>query len=104
VVSFDAAGNVMVILEKPLVSSPKFAVMGLCFLDCRAPKFTAQCMQSARSELELVDLLAPYLDVGSLRVETKGRGYAWLEPDSRHSSGRRLLPSHPDRTSRAKGR
>ena len=34
---------------------------------------------SPRGELEITDLLQMYLDEGSLRVETMGRGYAWLD-------------------------
>jgi glucose-1-phosphate thymidylyltransferase len=34
---------------------------------------------SPRGELEITDLLQSYLNEGALRVETMGRGYAWLD-------------------------
>jgi len=34
---------------------------------------------SERGELEIADLLGMYLADGQLRVETMGRGYAWLD-------------------------
>ncbi len=33
----------------------------------------------ARGELEITDLLQMYLEKGQLRIETMGRGYAWLD-------------------------
>jgi glucose-1-phosphate thymidylyltransferase len=79
VVVFDGEGNVTGLMEKPQVPPSNFAVTGLYFLDSRAPEFAAWVKPSARGELEIVDLLAFYLDEGSLRVETMGRGHAWLD-------------------------
>ena len=44
-----------------------------------APELAAKVKPSARGELEIVDLLEMYLAEGSLRVETMGRGFAWLD-------------------------
>ena len=79
VVAFDAEGNVTGIVEKPAQPPSNFAVTGLYFLDGRAPDLAAQVKPSARGELEIVDLLEAYRAEGSLRVETMGRGYAWLD-------------------------
>ena len=79
VVAFDADGNVTGIVEKPAQPPSNFAVTGLYFLDGRAPDLAAQVKPSSRGELEIVDLLETYRAEGSLRVETMGRGYAWLD-------------------------
>jgi glucose-1-phosphate thymidylyltransferase len=79
VVAFDAEGNVTGLVEKPAQPPSNFAVTGLYFLDGRAPSLAALVKPSARGELEIVDLLEAYRAEGSLRVETMGRGYAWLD-------------------------
>lgn len=76
----DFAGDkVRGIVEKPRVAPSRFAVTGLYFLDGGAPVRAAQVRPSARGELEITDLLSHYLCDGALRVETMGRGYAWLD-------------------------
>ncbi len=79
VVGFDAGGRVREIVEKPEVPPSNYAVTGLYFLDGRAPEMAKTVQPSPRGELEIVDLLSLYLDAGALRVETMGRGYAWLD-------------------------
>ena len=79
VVDFDADGAVKAIIEKPDVPPSNYAVTGLYFLDGRAPELAAQIRPSPRGELEIVDLLETYRAEGSLRVETMGRGFAWLD-------------------------
>ena len=79
VVGFDADGKVGEIIEKPEVPPSNYAVTGLYFLDGRAPEFAKSVKPSPRGELEIVDLLSIYLNAGELRVETMGRGYAWLD-------------------------
>lgn len=79
VVDFDASGTVRELVEKPLVPPSNYAVVGLYFLDGRAPEFARQVKPSARGELEITDLLQMYLDRGELRVAKLGRGYAWLD-------------------------
>ena len=44
-----------------------------------APVFARTVKPSPRGELEIVDLLSIYLEAGALRVETVGRGSAWLD-------------------------
>ncbi|NVO25468.1 glucose-1-phosphate thymidylyltransferase RfbA, partial [Donghicola mangrovi] len=79
VVDFDADGTAREIIEKPSVPPSNYAVTGLYFLDSSAPERARQVKPSPRGELEITDLLQMYLDEGKLRVETMGRGYAWLD-------------------------
>lgn len=79
VVEFDASGKARQIIEKPEVAPSNYAVTGLYFLDGSAPARARQVQPSPRGELEITDLLQMYLDEGALRVETMGRGYAWLD-------------------------
>ena len=79
VVGFDANGIAREIIEKPDVPPSKYAVTGLYFLDCDAPKHAAEVQPSARGELEITSLLEMYLQAGKLQVERMGRGYAWLD-------------------------
>ncbi len=79
VVDFDDQGTAREIIEKPEVPPSNYAVTGLYFLDGTAPARARKVQPSPRGELEITDLLQMYLDEGSLRVETMGRGYAWLD-------------------------
>ena len=79
VVDFDGEGRARQIIEKPSVPPSNYAVTGLYFLDATAPARARQVQPSPRGELEITDLLQMYLDEGDLRVETMGRGYAWLD-------------------------
>ena len=85
VVSFDAAGRAVDIVEKPAAPQSNWAVTGLYFYDARVSDFATRIRPSARGELELTDLNRLYLEDGSLEVERLGRGCAWLDagtPDS----------------------
>ena len=79
VVDFDEGGRARQIIEKPAVAPSNYAVTGLYFLDGTAPARARAVQPSPRGELEITDLLQMYLDAGDLRVETMGRGYAWLD-------------------------
>ncbi|WP_264214771.1 glucose-1-phosphate thymidylyltransferase RfbA [Leisingera thetidis] len=79
VVAFDADGKAREIIEKPPVPPSNYAVTGLYFLDGSAPERARAVQPSPRGELEITDLLQSYLNEGALRVETMGRGYAWLD-------------------------
>ena len=79
VVAFDADGAVREIVEKPPVPPSNYAVTGLYFLDGTAPERARAVTPSPRGELEITSLLSMYLAEGLLRVETMGRGYAWLD-------------------------
>ncbi|MEZ0468572.1 glucose-1-phosphate thymidylyltransferase RfbA [Phaeobacter sp. SYSU ZJ3003] len=79
VVEFGGDGVARQIIEKPEVPPSNYAVTGLYFLDGSAPERARRVQPSPRGELEITDLLQMYLDEGLLRVETMGRGYAWLD-------------------------
>ncbi len=85
VVSFDAEGRAVDIVEKPAAPASDWAVTGLYFYDRRVSELAARIRPSARGELEITDLNRLYLEDGTLHVERLGRGCAWLDagtPDS----------------------
>jgi glucose-1-phosphate thymidylyltransferase len=79
VVRFDAKGRVQEIIEKPAIPPSNFAITGLYFLDGSAPDRAETIGPSPRGELEIVDLLATYLEDNTLTVQKMGRGFAWLD-------------------------
>ena len=85
VVSFDANGRAIDLVEKPTVPASNWAVTGLYFYDCHVTEIAATIAPSPRGELEITDLNKVYLNAGTLRVERLSRGCAWLDagtPDS----------------------
>ncbi len=85
VVSFDASGRAIEIVEKPSQPKSNWAVTGLYFYDQHVTEYARALQPSARGELEITDLNRVYLERGQLHVERLGRGCAWLDagmPDS----------------------
>ena len=90
VVSFDAAGNAIELVEKPTAPTSNWAVTGLYFYDRQISDIAPRIKPSARGELEITDLNKLYLEAGTLRVERLSRGCAWLDagtPDSLLQAG-----------------
>lgn len=79
VVTFDSANRVTDIDEKPKNPKSNFAITGLYFYDNQVVDIAKSIQPSARGELEITDVNREYLRLNQLRVETLGRGFAWLD-------------------------
>ena len=85
VVTLDAKGKALDIVEKPKDPPSNLAVTGLYFYDASAPARAKSLKPSPRGELEITDLNRLYMQEGLLSVETLNRGYAWLDTGTQDS-------------------
>ena len=79
VVSLDARGRAISIIEKPLNSDSRWALIGVYVYDQQVGEIARSIKPSSRGELEITDVNIHYLRSGQLRVRKLGPGYAWFD-------------------------
>lgn len=85
VAEFSDEGCVVSIEEKPAQPKSSYAVTGLYFYPNDVLAKAEQLKPSERGELEITTLNQMYLAENRLRLETMGRGYAWLDTGTHES-------------------
>lgn len=85
VTEFDADGNCLSIEEKPSNPKSNFAVVGLYFYPNEVVKIAKNIKPSARGELEITTVNQEFLKSGALKIQTMGRGFAWLDTGTHDS-------------------
>ena len=79
VLSFDAHGKPLTIIEKPCIPPSNFAVPGLYLYDSGVSARARTLTPSKRGELEITDLNNTYLHEGKASIFKFERGFAWLD-------------------------